>query len=101
MKKVIRTISTRLWRVQRDIERKIDRVPEADQAKASDLLYKTDGRLDRNPLKGLLGDALHAVLCGVGLNIRLLLKKLRHLGSKIRQWILALLCQPTQPLMAA
>jgi IS5 family transposase len=38
---------------------------------------KTDGRLDRNWLKGELGDALHAVLCGAGHNIRLLLKKLR------------------------
>jgi IS5 family transposase len=40
---------------------------------------KTDGRLARNPLKGALGDALHAVLCGAGHNIRLLLKKLRLL----------------------
>jgi hypothetical protein len=32
---------------------------------------KTDGRLARNPLKGALGDALHAVLCGAGHNIRL------------------------------
>ena len=32
---------------------------------------KSDGRLDRNPLKGALGDALHAVLCGAGHNIRL------------------------------
>jgi IS5 family transposase len=38
---------------------------------------KMDGRLGRNPLKGALGDALHAVLCGAGHNIRLLLKKLR------------------------
>ncbi len=38
---------------------------------------KTDGRLARNPLQDTLGDALHAVLCGVGHNIRLLLKKLR------------------------
>ncbi len=37
---------------------------------------KTDGRLGRNPLKGAIGDALHAVLCGAGHNIRLLLKKL-------------------------
>ena len=37
---------------------------------------KMDGRLARNPLKGALGDALHAVLCGVGHNIRLMLKKL-------------------------
>ncbi len=38
---------------------------------------KMDGRLGRNPLKGELCDALHAVLCGAGHNIRLLLKKLR------------------------
>ena len=38
---------------------------------------KMDGRLGPNPLKGELGDALHAVLCGAGHNIRLLLKKLR------------------------
>jgi IS5 family transposase len=44
---------------------------------------KTDGRLARNPLKGALGDALHAVLCGAGHNIRLLLKKLRLLFNLI------------------
>jgi len=38
---------------------------------------KMDGRLDRNPLKGTLGDALHAVMSGVGHNIRLLLRELR------------------------
>ncbi|WP_029527815.1 IS5 family transposase [Polaromonas glacialis] len=37
---------------------------------------KTEGRLARNPLKGALGDALHAVLCGAGHNIRLMIKKL-------------------------
>ena len=37
---------------------------------------KMEGRLARNPLKGALGDALHAVLCGAGHNIRLMLKKL-------------------------
>ena len=37
---------------------------------------KMDGRLAGNPLKGTLGDALHAVLCGAGHNIRLMLKKL-------------------------
>jgi hypothetical protein len=46
---------------------------------------KTDGRLARNPLKGALGDALHAVLCGAGHNIRLLLKKLRP-PFKIIDW---------------
>jgi transposase, IS5 family len=40
---------------------------------------KMDGRLDRNPLKGALGDALHAVMCGAGHNMRMLLRKLRLL----------------------
>jgi hypothetical protein len=44
---------------------------------------KADGRLGRNPFKGALGDALHAVLCGAGHNIRLLLKKLRLLCAQI------------------
>jgi len=33
---------------------------------------KTDGRLGRNWLKGALGDAMHAVLCGAGHNMTLL-----------------------------
>ena len=32
---------------------------------------KMDGRLGRNSLKGALGDALHAVMCGAGRNLRL------------------------------
>ena len=62
---------------------------------------KMDGRLDRNPLKGALGDALHAVLCGAGHNIRLLLKKLRLLCAQIWQQILAFLTQSTQALAHA
>jgi IS5 family transposase len=42
---------------------------------------KMDGRLDRNPLKGALGDAVHAVLCGAGHNIRWLLRQLRVCAS--------------------
>lgn len=38
---------------------------------------KVDGRLARNPLKGRLGDALHAVMCGAGHNLRLILAALR------------------------
>ncbi|PQV47680.1 IS5 family transposase [Paraburkholderia sp. BL21I4N1] len=38
---------------------------------------KTDGRLDRNWLTGALGDAVHAVLCGAGHNLRMILRKLR------------------------
>ena len=52
---------------------------------------KMDGRLGRNPLKGALGDALHAVLCGAGHNIRLLLKKLRLLFAQLWQQLIAAL----------
>ena len=38
---------------------------------------KSDGRLDRNYLKGTLGDAMNALLVGAGHNIRLLLRRLR------------------------
>ena len=40
---------------------------------------KTDGRLARYALKGTLGDALHAVLCGCGHNIRKILAHLKAL----------------------
>lgn len=40
---------------------------------------KTDGRLARSPLKGTIGDALFAVLCGCGHNIRKILAHLRAL----------------------
>ena len=62
---------------------------------------KMDGRLNRNPLKGVLGDALHAVLCGAGHNIRLLLKKLRLLCAQILHRVLMFLSQINQALMAA
>lgn len=38
---------------------------------------KADGKLDRNRLKGALGDAMHAVLCGAGHSLRMILRKLR------------------------
>ena len=38
---------------------------------------KADGKLGRNWLKGALGDAMHAVLCGAGHNLRMILRKLR------------------------
>ena len=46
---------------------------------------KNNGLLRRNWLKGTLGDALHAVLCGAGHNSRMILRKLRLLCA----WILA------------
>jgi IS5 family transposase len=52
---------------------------------------KSDGLLGRNYLKGELGDALHAILCGAGHNIRLILRRLRifwpHVWqSRFRLW---------------
>jgi IS5 family transposase len=50
---------------------------------------KTDGRLARCPLKGTLGDALHAVLCGCGHNIRMILAHLRALMAEILRLFLS------------
>lgn len=44
---------------------------------------KSDGRLARNFLKGVEGDAINALLCGAGHNMRKILKKLRLLCA---QW---------------
>ncbi|AOJ73577.1 hypothetical protein WS83_02820 [Burkholderia sp. MSMB2042] len=44
---------------------------------------KADGKLDRNWFKGALGDAIHAVLCGAGHNLRMILRKLRLLCALI------------------
>lgn len=58
---------------------------------------KTDGRLNRNPLKGSLGDALHAVLCGAGHNIRLLIRWLLFIWACIGNALAELLAVPTRP----
>ena len=50
-----------------------------------------DGRLGRNLLKGALGDALHAVLCGAGHNLRLLIRKLLPFCARIRAVLLAMM----------
>ena len=50
---------------------------------------KTDGRLSRCALKGTLGDALHAVLCGCGHNIRLILAHIRAIWAKILAVLMA------------
>jgi hypothetical protein len=36
---------------------------------------KNDGRLDRNFLAGTVGDAINALLCGAGHNLRLILNQ--------------------------
>jgi len=51
---------------------------------------KTDGRLSRCPLKGTIGDALFAVLCACGHNIR---KILAHLRTWLA-WIVTALLAP-------
>ena len=52
---------------------------------------KADGKLGRNWLKGQIGDAIHAVLCGAGHNIRLLLRRLRRFYAQFLAMMLALL----------
>ncbi len=47
---------------------------------------KTDGRLARCPLKGTRGDAIFAVLCGCGHNIRKILARLRGLFVMLLAW---------------
>jgi transposase, IS5 family len=51
---------------------------------------KTDGRLSRCALKGTLGDALHAVLCACGHNIRMILAHLRALWGEILAMLMAI-----------
>ena len=50
---------------------------------------KNDGRLTRCPLKGTTGDALFAVLCGCGHNIRMILRHLRAFLCQL-VWLVAL-----------
>ena len=54
---------------------------------------KTDGRLSRCPLRGTIGDALFAVLCACGHNIR---KILAHLRTWLA-WIIAALWSAQTP----
>lgn len=44
---------------------------------------KNDGRLTRCPLKGTTGDAIFAVLCGCGHNIRMILRHLRTIFCQL------------------
>lgn len=65
---------------------------------------KMDGRLAPNPLKGALGDALHAVMCGAGHNLRMIVAALRlvcaRLGLSMRAVIAALIALPIQHRLA-
>jgi IS5 family transposase len=44
---------------------------------------KMDGRLDRNFLAGMRGDAINALLCGAAYNLRLILNYLRRLSRAL------------------
>ncbi len=44
---------------------------------------KSDNRMDRCWLQGALGDALHALSCAAGYNIRWLLRAIARLGLKV------------------
>jgi len=65
---------------------------------------KMDGRLGRNPLKGALGDTLHAVMCGAGHNLRPILAALRlycaRFGLSMQALIAALLASPSNHRLA-
>ena len=52
---------------------------------------KSDGRLSRCPLKGTFGDAIFAVLCGCGQNIRKILAHIRALITAILTVVLTAL----------
>ena len=49
---------------------------------------KSDGLLGKNWLKGELGDAMHAILCGAGHNLRMILAHLRVLLLALWAWLL-------------
>jgi transposase, IS5 family len=59
---------------------------------------KADGKLDRNWLKGALGDAIHAVLCGAGHNLRMILRRLRFFCAFV---LIALLSRETTVVFTA
>lgn len=48
---------------------------------------KADGLLGKNWLKGADGDALHALLCGAGHNLRMILRHLRVLCLALVAWV--------------
>lgn len=66
-------------RLRRDIRRRSAIEPAIGH-------MKNDGRLRRNWLKGADGDAFHALLCGCGHNLRMILRKLRLLFGLNMGW---------------
>jgi IS5 family transposase len=62
---------------------------------------KTDGRLARCALRGTTGDALFAVLCGCGHNIRKILAHLRMLLAALLAGIIQAIAQPDRRYITA
>ena len=58
---------------------------------------KTDGRIDRNSLAGTRGDAVNALPCGAGYNLRLIIDNLRRLSRALLQALADQRCTTTQP----
>ena len=56
---------------------------------------KSDHRMNRCPLKGELGDSVHAVLCAAGYNIRWLLRMIAKKGVPFLLPLYLRLCQAT------
>lgn len=52
---------------------------------------KSDGRLARCPLKGQIGDAIFAVLCACGHNIRKILAHIRAIVTLVIRFILTII----------
>ncbi|SEO22719.1 transposase, IS5 family, partial [Paracoccus alcaliphilus] len=59
---------------------------------------KSDGRLTRCPLKGRIGDAIFAVLCACGHNIRKILAHLRAFWAFVIRFILGIIVVVNRPL---
>jgi IS5 family transposase len=57
---------------------------------------KSDGLLGRNWLKGEIGDALHAVMCGAGHNLRMILARPRVIYCALIAWLAAATTQATE-----
>lgn len=62
---------------------------------------KADGLLGKNWLKGAEGDALHALLCGAGHNLRMILRHLRVLYCALLSLIVMAITAVTGMAMAA
>ena len=63
---------------------------------------KSDHRLDRCWLKGALGDALHAISCAAGYNLRWLLRAVARLGiGPAFLWLLQMALWAVRPRSAS